>query len=174
MNDWKARRILKEICDPERRRAVLLSFWSEAEPEVRHLVLSRLAASVRFREESLRKAADTRKAELLATQLHLPEFQEPLEIALMVYHTSRAKDLLAAFLDFWKIEHVGGSIEVDDYQIPSADDVARAVAEFRGRFPLRDILLYLATAGLLMGVSEPKWRNATWPHVDRLLPELAS
>jgi hypothetical protein len=172
MTEWKARSILKDICDPERRRAVLVSFWNEAEPEVRDLVAARLARNVRFREETLKKATPEKKAELLATQLHVPEFQEPLEISLMVYHTSRAKDLLAAFLDFWKIEHVNGSIETDDYRVPSAEDVGRAVQELRGRFDLRDIVLYLATAGLLMGGSEPKWREATWPHVERLMPEL--
>jgi hypothetical protein len=151
---------------------VLVSFWKEAEPEVRELVMARLAKNLSFRGETLRKAPPERKAELLGTQLHVPELQEPLEIGLMVYHTSLAKDLLGAFLDFWKIEHVDGSIETDDYPIPSALEVGRTIDEFRGRFPLRAILLYLATAGLLMGATEPRWREATWPHVDRLLPEL--
>ena len=35
MSDWKARRILKEICDADRRRAVLATFGEEAEPQMR-------------------------------------------------------------------------------------------------------------------------------------------
>lgn len=171
-NEWKARRIFKEICDSGRRRAVILSFWTDAETEVRDLVTARLARNLRFREETLRKAPVEKKAELLGTQLHVAEFQEPLEMALMLYHTGQAKKLLAAFLDFWKIEHVDGSIETDDYKIPGVPDVEGAVDALRSQFEVRDIILYLATAGLLMGQTEPRWRESTWPVVDRLMPEL--
>jgi hypothetical protein len=105
-------------------------------------------------------------------QVHLAEFQEPLEIGLMTYHTTRARELLAAFLDFWKIPHEDGSIETDDYTVPSLSEAGKAVEALRERFLMRDILLYLATAGLLMGSSEPAWREATWPLVDRFLPEI--
>lgn len=172
MKEWIARRILKEICDPDRRRAVLESFWTDAEADVQRLVVARLARNVKFREETLRKAPAAKKAELLSLQLHMAEFQEPIEIGLMTYHTNHARELLAAFLDFWKIPHEDGSIETDEYTVPSLEAAGKAVEALRDRFAMRDILLYLATAGLLMGSTEPAWREATWPLVDRLMPEI--
>lgn len=173
MSVWNSRRILREICDADRRRAVLVAFWSDAEPESRQAALSRLARNLHFREETLRRAPAERKAELLAAQAGAAEFEEPLEVALTVYHTRQARELLAAFLDFWKIPHVNGSIEAEDYRPPSPEDVGRAVESLRSRFELRDILLYLASAGLLMGGSLPAWRESTWPLVDRHLAGLS-
>jgi hypothetical protein len=170
---WNSRRILKEICDAGRRRAVLTAFWKDAEPDTRHAALARLARNLHFREETLRKAPVEKKAELLAAQIGAAEFEEPLEVALMAYHTGQARDLLAAFLDFWKIPHVNGSIEEEHYRPPSPGDVERAVEALQDRFDMRDILLYLATAGLLMGGSVPAWRESTWPLVDRQLAGLS-
>ena len=85
----------------------------------------------------------------------------------MVYHTREKREMLAAFLDRWKIPHVDGSIEAEDYAPPTAADVESAVAELKDRFDLRDIAIYLATAGLLMG-NISQWREATWPVVDEI------
>lgn len=167
--DWTARRILKELCDTSRRRNILATFWREAEPDTKNLVIAALAKNLNFRLDSIKKATPERRGELLGMQLHIPQFEEPMEIALMLYHTGQAKELLAAFLDSWKIPHVDGSIEVEEYSIPSAEAVASSSAKLKDRFPEADIALYLATAGLLMGREEPKWRLATWPEVERIL-----
>lgn len=172
MSEWTVRRILREICDPPRRRAVLASFWKEAEEDARQLVASALARNLNFRLDSIRKATPERKAELLGMQLSAPALQEPLQMALVLYHTSVAKSLVAAFLDHWKIPHVDGSIEVDEYPIPDEKEVRGAVDNLGSRFEPRDIALYLATAGLMMGAEEPRWREATWPVVDQMAPEL--
>ena len=166
--DWTARRILKELCDTDRRKAILATFWREAEADTRNLVIAALAKNLNFRLDSIKKATPERKGDLLGMQLHVAQFEEPLEIALMLYHTGQARDLLAAFLDSWKIPHVDGSIEVEEYPIPTVAAVAASSAKLTGQFPQADIALYLATAGLLMGRDEPKWREATWPEVERI------
>jgi hypothetical protein len=166
--DWNARRILKELCTAERRKEILTLFWTDAEKDTRELVTAALARGLNFRLDSVRKAPAARRAELLGMQLHVPQFEEPLEIALMLYHTGKASDLLAAFLDFWKIPHENGSIEVEEYTVPDAKAVSKAVTKLKATFTEADIVLYLATAGLLMGRDEPKWREAAWPEVDRL------
>jgi len=74
--------------------------------------------------------------------------------------------MLGAFLDVWKIPHVNGSIEVDDYTPPSAEQVREAVRELRGRFDARDVAIYLASLGLLMG---GPWDSAAWPVVDEIV-----
>ncbi|HEX7880575.1 MAG TPA: hypothetical protein VF720_14265 [Candidatus Eisenbacteria bacterium] len=167
-HEWNARRILKELCTAERRKEILTLFWTDAEKDTRELVTAALAKGLNFRLDSVRKATAARRAELLGMQLHVPQFEEPLEIALMLYHTEKASDLLAAFLDAWKIPHVNGSIEVEEYPVPDADAVARAVQKLKSTYAEPDIALYLATAGLLMGRETPAWRDAAWPEVDRL------
>jgi hypothetical protein len=167
-SDWTGRRILKELCDAPRRRQILVTFWTEGEDDARNLVSAALARNLNFRLESIRKAPPEKKADLLAMQLHVPQFEEPIEIALMLWHTSHAKDLLSAFLDAWKIPHVDGSIEAEEYPVPKPADVTKAAAALSKDYAREDIVLYLATAGLLMGHEQPAWREATWPEVERL------
>ena len=45
-----------------------------------------------------------------------------------------------------------------------------AVRELRGRFDGRDVAIYLATPGLLMG--EP-WDGVAWPAIDDAMPTSA-
>lgn len=161
---WTARRILKELADPDRRRAILATFWKQAEPQQRMLVQMQLAKSLHFREETIRKMPPEKKADLLASRIGVPEFDQYLEMALMQYHTSQKKEMMAAFLDRWNVPHENGSIETDDYKVPGADDVRAAVSEL-SQFDPADVKIYLATAGLLMA---DQWREATWPVVDSM------
>lgn len=172
MEFWSARRILKQLCDADRRKAVLTSFWEGADPHAQARALIELSRVMHFRPGSLKKASAERKAELLSSRLSSADFEDSFEIALMVYHTREKRELLAAFLDYWKIPHEDGSIEVEDYNPPEDSDVASAIAEMKDRFETRDIAIYLASAGLLMG-NIPRWRESTWPAVDRLVPELS-
>jgi hypothetical protein len=162
---WTARRILKELVDADRRRAILTHFWKHAETQQRLVVQMQLATALHFREETIRKMPPEKKADLLASRVAAPEFEQFLEMALMLYHTHAKKDLMAAFLDHWKIPHDHGSIEIDDYPRPTADQVRDAVKALEGQFDRNEIRLYLATAGLLMA---DEWRDGTWPVVDEM------
>jgi hypothetical protein len=162
---WTARRILKDLADADRRRAILTHFWKHGETQHRMIVQMHLAKAVHFREETIRKMPAEKKADLLASRIGTPEYDQFLEMALMLYHTHERKELMAAFLDRWNIPHEDGSIEIDDYARPTADQVRDAVQALRSRFDVADIRLYLATAGLLMADA---WREGTWPVVDEL------
>ena len=161
---WTARRILKELADADRRRAILTTFWKTADQQHRMIVQMQLARSLNFREETVRKMPPEKKADLLASRIGVPEFDQYLEMALMTYHTTQKNNLLAAFLDRWNVPHENGSIESDDYKVPSADDVRAAVGELTQFDPV-DVKIYLATAGLLMA---DEWRDSTWPVLDSL------
>lgn len=163
---WSAKRILTELCDAQRRNDVLVAFWKGADDMHRRLAAAHLAKQMHFREETVRKASPEKKAEWLGARVGSPELQEFGEAALLAYHTKAARTMMAAFLDSWGIPHADGSIEADDYTPPTREAVVNAVAALRGQFPLEDIVLYLATAGLLMG---PAWQEATWPVVDELI-----
>lgn len=166
--EWSARKILTELCSSDKKREVLASFWKDGDPGMQASALIHLSKALHFREGSLRKAPSEKKADLLASRMNQPELQEALEAALMIYHTRDQKEMMSALLDLWSIPHKEGSIEVDEYPVPSADQVRQAVAPVAERFGQPALLLYLATAGLLMGGVQPEWRAATWPVVDEL------
>ena len=161
---WTARRILKELADADRRRAILATFFKHGEAQHKALVQMHLAKMLHFREESIRKMPPEKKADLLASRIGMPELDQFLEMALMQYHTLQKNEMMAAFLDRWNVPHENGSIEADDYTTPTADQVREAVQELT-QFDRDDVRIYLATAGLLMADA---WRDATWPVVDSL------
>ncbi len=162
---WDSRRILRDLVDADRRRTILVEFWKHGDAQSKALATAHLAKLMHFREGSIRKLPVEKKAEFLAARLSAPEFEQLAEIALMQYHTHHANELMAAFLDEWKIPHENGTIENDDYAAPTADQVRAAVSALSDRFDRKDVILYLATAGLLMGED---WRSGTWPVVDEL------
>lgn len=161
---WNAKKILKELADSARRNRILVSFWKHAEPATRLMASAQLARALHFREETLKKLPVEKRAELLASRLGVPEFDQFFEAALLTYHTHHATDMMAAFLDRWGVPHTNGSIDADEYKVPTADQVRDAVNELSS-FDKRDVALYLASAGLLMG---DDWRAATWPVVDEI------
>jgi hypothetical protein len=161
---WTARRILKELADTDRRRAILASFWRHAETQHRLIVQMQLAKALHFREETIRKMPPEKKADLFASRIGVAEFEQYFEMALMQYHTSQKNEMMAAFLDRWNVPHENGAIETDDYKAPTADQVRDAVKEL-ATYDSADVKIYLATAGLLMAED---WREGTWPVVDEM------
>lgn len=163
---YDVRRIFRELADDERRRRITTAYWRHGDAQSKALATAQLARALHFRDESLRKMPMEKKADLLASRAGAHEFEQILEVALMQYHTHDQNEMLSAFLDLWNIPHVNGSIEVDEYKMPSAGQVRDAVHQLESRYDKRDIAIYLATAGLLMG---EEWRDAAWPVVDEML-----
>lgn len=165
MTDWTARRIFRELVDAPRRKDVLADFWRHAEPTQRAAAEAWLAKALRFREQSVRKMAPAKKAELLALRLADPEAEPYLEMALVQHHLHHARDLMAAFLDRWGIPHEGGAIADGEGRAPDTEAVRAAVAALAGSFDRADVRLYLASAGLVMGED---WQHAAWTVVDEM------
>jgi hypothetical protein len=163
---WTGRRILKDLADTERRHRILLAFWRHGDVAAKATAIIQLSKALHFRDETLRKMPADKKAELLASRIAAPEFEQTFEAALMQYHTHEKKDMLAAFLDRWGVPHVNGSIETEEYTVPSQQAVRDAVTALGEQFDRRDIAIYLASAGLLMANG---WRDATWPVVEEML-----
>lgn len=162
---WTARRILKELPDNALRNRILVTFWKSAEPATKMLASAQLAKSLHFREETLKKMPVEKRADLLASRIGIPEFEQFFEAALLQYHTQHAAGMMAAFLDRWGVPHTNGSIEADEYTVPTSDQIRAAASELSDQYGRREIALYLASAGLLMG---EEWREAAWPVVDEL------
>lgn len=169
---WSARQILAGLATPELREQIAANFWREAEPQARAAAGAHLARAMNFRPEFFKKASADKKADWLLRRSSIPELHEALEVALMLHHTNHRGEMMGAFLDQWGIAHKNGTIEEEEYGTPTEQQVRDAVQTLRGAWPLRDIAIYLATVGLLMGTSETGWRDATWPVVDELAPSL--
>jgi hypothetical protein len=163
---WTSRRIFRELVDAEHRQRILLAFWRYADASTKAMATAQLAKALHFRDETIRKMPAEKKSDLLASRIGANEFEQTFETALMQYHTHQANEMMAAFLDRWGVPHVNGSIEAEDYTPPSVEAVRAAVTELGSRFDGREIALYLASAGLLMGGA---WREATWPVVDEMV-----
>jgi hypothetical protein len=163
---WTGRRILRDLANTERRHRILLAFWRHGDAAAKATAIIQLSKALHFRDETLRKMPADKKTELLASRIAAPEFEQTFEAALMQYHTHEKKDMLAAFLDRWGIPHVNGSIETEEYTVPSQQAVRDAVTALGEQFDRRDIAIYLASAGLLMANG---WREATWPVVEEML-----
>ena len=142
---------------------IFAAFWRHADATTKAVATAQLAKALHFREDTLRKMPADKKADLLASRAAAPEFEQAIETALMLYHTHDVNTMLAAFLDRWNVPHVNGSIETDDYKVPTVDEVRSAVKELD--YDKRDVAIYLASAGLLMAGA---WREATWPVADEL------
>jgi hypothetical protein len=157
---WDARRIFKELATEEKRKLILIDFWKFGDDQTKALAILSLARALHFRDETIRKMPLQKKAELLGSRIGSHDFQEMLEAALMQYHTHEANEMMGAFLDLWNIPHKNGSIETEDYKPPVEGQVRDAVRQLESFYDRRDIALYLATVGLLMG---EEWRKAAWP-----------
>ncbi len=162
---WNSKRILRELADDDRRSRILRAFWKYADGTTKAIATAQLARALHFRDETIRKMPAGKKSDLLASRIGAAEFEQTFETALMQYHTHEANTMLAAFLDRWGIPHVNGSIEVEDYKPPTLDAVRSAVRELTTQFDRRDIAIYLASAGLLMG---GEWQEATWPVAEEM------
>jgi len=163
---FTTRRILNDVADSDLRQRILRAFWRYADAPTKEIAIAQLAKALHFREDTIRKMPAEKKSDLLASRLGTHEFEQTFETALMQYHTHEANAMMAAFLDRWGIPHVNGSIETEDYKPPSVDAVRSAVAELKDQFERRDVALYLASAGLLMGGD---WQAATWPVAEESL-----
>ena len=150
----------------DRRREILISFFKHGDATSRAVVMAQLSRVLHFREATLRKLPVEKKADLFASRIGAHEFDQYLDAALMQYLTHDHEEMLGAFLDLWNIPHVKGSIESDDFKVPVEGQVRDAVRQLESRYEKKDIVLYLAAAGLLMG---GQWRDATWPVVDDLV-----
>jgi len=159
---WTARRILKELADTDRRRAILVSFWKYAEPSRSsscRCTSRKHCTSATRRSGRCRRR---RKTDLLATTHRHRRVRAVLrDGADAVPHALRRTTMLAAFL-----VSPGTSLTTTARSRPRttrpqrrAGARCREGAGSRLR-PRRHSAFYLATAGLL---NTDGWREAMWP-----------
>ena len=130
----------------EKRLLAADAFWREeqADVEMQHMdAVVTIARRLNFRAKSVHALPVERKAKHLS---QLSDVSEAVATrALISYHFTVKRDLMAAFLDALEIKHENGVINEESVPPPSRDRIAAAITTVKGSFPAEDVDLYLKT-----------------------------
>lgn len=142
----------------EKRVLAAEAFWRDREsPEVdvQHMeAVSALAKRLNFRARSVLALPIERRARHLA---QLGEVGDTIASrALIAYHFSHQRPLMAAFLDALGIAHDNGLITEEDVAAPDEGRLAQAVAALRAAHDPADVDVYLRT---LVALDSGTWAN---------------
>lgn len=127
----------------EQRTSAARAFWSDTEAiSDQFRAVLYIAEQKKFRPKTVTSLDLDRKARHLGGLKSLPD---PLAArALVLYHLSERRPMMAAFLDALGIAHEDGLIQ-DDNVAPDKDKLGPAVALLSEQFPADQVALYLGT-----------------------------
>ena len=139
------------------------AFWRDNEsPEIETQQIEAvviLARRLNFRPKSIQSLPVERRARQLA---QLPDVSDTIATrALIAYHFTEKRPLMAAFLDALGVAHDNGLITEENVAAPDRDRLETAVTAVRAQFDAADVELYLRTLVALDG--------DTWTNLDGLL-----
>jgi len=146
----------------EQRLAAAEAFWREDQNDidVQHAdAIVTLARKMKFRPKSMQALPIARRAKMLAQVSDVSDAVATR--ALISYHFTARRDLMAAFLDALGIAHENGLIQEESVAAPARDRLVAAIKQVRTAFPPQDVDLYLHTLTTLDG--------DTWGELDSAL-----
>ena len=136
----------------ENRQLAADAFWRDDQGEagMQHMeAVVSIARRLNFRPKSVQALSIDKRAKHLA---HMQDVSDAVATrALIAYHFSAQKGLMAAFLDALGISHEDGLIKEESVPPPSREKLAAAIASVRGSFPAADVDLYVRTLATLDG-----------------------
>jgi hypothetical protein len=158
----RASRLWKEM-PLEKRVLAAEAFWLDDDSpdiEVQHMeAVVALARRLNFRARSILALPVERRARHLA---QLSDVADAIATrALIAYHFSNRRPLMAAFLDALGIAHDNGLITEEDVKPPDRERLSAAIAVVQASFDPADVDLYLRTLAALDG--------DTWAEVNGVL-----
>jgi hypothetical protein len=131
------------------------AFWREeqADAQMQHMdAVVTIARRLNFRPKSVHALPVERKAKHLS---QLADVSDAVATrALISYHFTVKRDLMAAFLDALEIKHENGLINEESVPPPSRERIAAAITTVKSSFPQEDVDLYLRT---LSALDEETW-----------------
>jgi len=133
---------------PATRLAAADAFWRDDqgdEQQIEAVVL--LARRLNFRPKALQSLPIERRAKMLAQVSDLGDMVATR--ALIAYHFTHQRPLMAAFLDALGIAHEDGLIAAEDLPAPEPARLETAIAAIRASFPADDVDRYLHTLAAL-------------------------
>ncbi len=134
----------------EKRQAAAAAFWEDEHGLDQQVeVIVTLARKMNFRPKSIQQLPAERRIRLLAG---MPDVSEAVATrALIGYHLTSERPMMAAFLDAVGIAHDNGLITAEEVEAPPADKLAEGVAAIKAIFPADAVRLYLHTLLILDG-----------------------
>jgi len=135
----------------EARVAAADAFWRDEESQdigaQKVEVIVTLARRLKFRTKSVQGLPVEKRARHMA---QLTDISDPVATrALIAYHFSAQRPLMASFLDALGIAHDNGLIAEDQVAPPSVEALTAAVAKVRESFGAAEVDLYLRTLAAL-------------------------
>jgi hypothetical protein len=152
----------------EKRVLAAEAFWRDRDsPDIQVQQMEAVAALARrlkFRTQSVQALPVERRARHLAQMSDVGD--SIAGRALIAYHFTHQRALMAAFLDALGIAHEDGLISGDDVPAPDAHRLASAIAAVKSSHDAADVDLYLRTLAAL--------DSTTWANLDAVLSSQAS
>lgn len=134
----------------EKRQAAAKAFWEDEHGLDQQVeVIVTLARKLNFRPKSLQQLPAERRIKMLANMADVSEAVATR--ALIGYHLTSERPLMAAFLDAVGIEHDNGLITAEEVPAPAPEKLTAGVAAIKAAFPAEDVRLYLHTLVVLDG-----------------------
>lgn len=134
----------------EKRQAAAAAFWEDEHGLDQQVeVIVTLARKLNFRPKSIQQLPAERRIKLLAGMQDVSEAVATR--ALIGYHLTSERPMMAAFLDAVGIAHDNGLITAEEMEAPAADKLAAGVAAIKAAFPADAVRLYLHTLLILDG-----------------------
>jgi hypothetical protein len=141
------------------RLALADAFWREAgddttDTNAPHIEATlAIARRLNFRPKSIQALPIERKAKQLA---QLSDVSDTIAThALIAYHFTTQRPMMAAFLDALAIANDNGMITAEDVKPPEPEQLRDAIGKL-STFPAGDVSLYLRT---LSALDEDTWRH---------------
>jgi hypothetical protein len=151
-------RLWKEL-PSSTRLALADAFWREAgddttDTNAQHIEATlAIARRLNFRPKSIQALPIERKAKQLA---QIADVSDTIAThALIAYHFSAQRPLMAAFLDALGIANDNGMITAEEVTAPEAEQLRDAIGKL-STYPADDVSLYLRT---LSALDEDTWRH---------------
>lgn len=128
---------------PEQRLRAARGFWTEeqaTDDQIQAIML--ISQQKKFRAKTVLALDDERKAKHLASLVNLPDAMAAR--ALVIYHLTQQRDMMAAFLDALGVTHENGLIQDDEVK-PAPEKIGPAVQLISEQYPAEHVSLYLDT-----------------------------
>src|SRR5688572_13509046 len=137
LSAFRPSKLLKRM-PPEKRLEAAELFWSDEQSTDQQIeAVGALAAHMKFRTKSVVSLPLERKTKYLLALPNVPD--NVAARALIAYHLSRQRPMMAAFLDFLGIAHEDGLIANEELAPPDVNKVKAAAAELMAKYPADDV-----------------------------------
>lgn len=134
----------------EKRQAAAAAFWEDEHGLDQQVeVIVTLARKLNFRPKSIQTLPAERRIKLLAGMADVSEAVATR--ALIGYHLTSERPMMATFLDAVGIAHDNGLITAEEVPAPPPEKLAAGVAAIKAAYPEDAVRLYLHTLVVLDG-----------------------